>query len=69
MELSGKVKWFDSKKGYGFVETKDQGGDVFVHFSDIAGEGHQVLEPGDKVSFEVGETPYGRRALRGRKAE
>ena len=51
--MTGKVKWFDSKKGYGFI-TDDQGqGDIFVHFSGINGNGYKSLEEGQKVSFEV----------------
>ncbi len=69
MELSGKVKWFDSKKGYGFIEPDDKSDDLFVHFSDIVDEGNRVLDPGEKVKFEVGETPYGRRALKVHKVE
>ncbi len=48
----GKVKWFDSKKGFGFIE-QENGEDVFVHFSNIAGNGFRNLEDGDEVEFEV----------------
>lgn len=67
MELSGRVKWFDANKGYGFIEPDDGGSDVFVHFGDLVGEGRVVIETQDRVQFDVGETPYGRRALRVRK--
>jgi CspA family cold shock protein len=48
----GKVKWFNDKKGYGFIE-KDEGGDVFVHFSAIVSSGFKSLQEGQRVSFEV----------------
>ncbi|MBN1545997.1 MAG: cold-shock protein [Syntrophaceae bacterium] len=48
----GKVKWFNDKKGYGFIE-KDEGGDVFVHFSAIQSGGFKTLQEGQRVSFEV----------------
>ncbi len=47
----GSVKWFSEKKGYGFIE-KDEGGDVFVHFSAIEGEGFKTLLEGQRVQFE-----------------
>ena len=50
---TGKVKWFNGDKGYGFI-TDDHGqGDIFVHFSGINGNGYKSLEEGQKVSFEV----------------
>jgi CspA family cold shock protein len=67
--MNGSVKWFDAKKGYGFITAGDGGGDVFVHFGDLVPEGQRVLEPGDKVQFEVNETPKGRRALQVRRVE
>ncbi|MDI9371337.1 MAG: cold-shock protein [Synergistaceae bacterium] len=48
----GTVKWFNDSKGYGFITT-DEGKDVFVHFSAIAGEGFKSLAEGQKVSFDV----------------
>lgn len=50
--LEGTVKWFNNKKGWGFIQ-KDDGSDVFVHYSAIAGDGFKSLNEGDKVSFEV----------------
>jgi cold shock protein len=49
---TGTVKWFNSEKGYGFIES-EQGSDVFVHYSAIQSEGFKTLEEGDKVIFEV----------------
>ena len=51
-KVTGTVKWFNKQKGYGFVE-QDEGGDVFVHFSAILGEGFKNLEEGERVEFEV----------------
>ena len=65
---TGKVKWFDAKKGYGFVEMDDGGGDIFVHFSSISQEGFKTLEEGQKVTFEVGEGKKGKQALDVKKA-
>lgn len=49
---TGKVKWFNSEKGFGFIETSE-GSDVFVHFSAIQGEGFKTLEEGQEVTFEI----------------
>jgi len=48
----GKVKWFNAQKGYGFI-TSDEGEDVFVHYSAIAGSGFRSLEEGQRVEFDV----------------
>jgi CspA family cold shock protein len=48
----GTVKWFDAKKGYGFI-NRENGEDVFVHYSAINGDGYRVLKDGQKVEFEV----------------
>ena len=58
---SGTVKWFDDGKGYGFIE-RDDGEDVFVHYSSIAGEGYRSLPEGAKVEFGVEEDAKGPRA-------
>ena len=58
----GVVKWFDSTKGFGFIE-QEGGPDVFVHFSGIAGNGYKSLEEGAKVSFEVEQGPKGPSAV------
>ena len=57
-ELTGRVKWFDSKKGYGFI-VGPQGQDVFVHYSQIAGEGFKSLEDGEAVSYHIDEGAKG----------
>ncbi|MFC4183476.1 cold-shock protein [Saccharococcus thermophilus] len=64
---TGKVKWFNAEKGYGFIE-KDGGGDVFVHFTAIEGEGFKTLEEGQFVTFEVVEGNRGPQAANVRKA-
>jgi len=58
---NGTVKWFNSSKGYGFIE-RSQGGDVFVHFSSVSSEGYKTLEKGQKVEFTVGDGPKGPQA-------
>lgn len=50
--MTGKVKWFNSEKGFGFIERED-GDDVFVHFSAIQSEGFKTLEEGQEVEFEI----------------
>jgi len=59
---TGKVKWFNNTKGYGFITAED-GTDAFVHYSDITGEGFKSLEEGDTVEFEVQQGPKGAKAL------
>jgi len=65
---SGKVKWFNGQKGYGFI-TADEGEDVFVHYSAIGGSGFRTLEQGQRVSFEVTQGPKGLQAANVAKAD
>ncbi|AAU22536.1 cold shock-like protein CspB [Bacillus sp. GM2] len=65
--LEGKVKWFNSEKGFGFIEVEGQD-DVFVHFSAIQGEGFKTLEEGQSVSFEIVEGNRGPQAANVTKA-
>lgn len=58
---SGKVKWFNNAKGYGFIEQED-GKDVFVHYSAIEGSGYRSLEEGQPVEFEISQGPKGPQA-------
>lgn len=58
---SGKIKWFDNKKGFGFI-AQDSGQDVFVHHTAITGQGFKTLNEGDEVSFEVVPSEKGLKA-------
>lgn len=59
--MTGKVKWFNAEKGFGFIERED-GDDVFVHFSAIQTEGFKTLEEGEEVQFEIVEGNRGPQA-------
>ncbi|GAB4422234.1 MAG: cold shock domain-containing protein [Anaerolineales bacterium] len=59
--ITGTVKWFNGSKGYGFIE-RQEGADVFVHFSAIQSEGYKNLEEGQQVEFEVEQGPKGPQA-------
>jgi CspA family cold shock protein len=61
VRLTGKVKWFNDAKGYGFIERPD-GDDVFVHYTAIAGTGFRSLSEGQEVEFEVVDGPKGKQA-------
>jgi cold shock protein len=56
--MKGKVKWFNAEKGYGFIERED-GGDVFVHYSAIQSDGFKTLEEGEPVEFDIVEGDRG----------
>ena len=58
---TGKVKWFNAEKGYGFI-TADDGTDIFVHYSAIQGEGFKTLDEGQAVSFDVFQSDRGPQA-------
>jgi cold shock protein len=58
----GKVKWFNSKKGYGFIRQNDSEQDIFVHYSSIKSDGFKSLAEGEEVQFELAEGPKGLQA-------
>ena len=60
--VKGTVKWFNDKKGFGFL-SREEGDDVFVHHSAIQGEGFKTLKEGQEVEFEVQEGPKGPQAV------
>jgi CspA family cold shock protein len=59
---TGKVKWFNNSKGYGFIE-KEGGGDVFVHYTAIQGDGFKTLNEGQEVQFDIGQGEKGPQAM------
>ena len=61
MTVTGKVKWFNGEKGFGFIEVPG-GNDVFVHFSAIQGEGYKSLDEGQEVEFEIEDGSRGPQA-------
>ena len=64
----GRVKWFNEKKGFGFIEQEGGGPDVFVHFSALQGEGFKTLTEGQAVEFDVTQDAKGAKAQNVRKA-
>jgi len=60
--MKGQVKWFDSKKGYGFI-TGENGKEIFVHFSGIVSDGFKTLNEGQQVEFEIGSGAKGEQAV------
>jgi cold shock protein len=65
--VQGTVKWFNNSKGYGFIGRED-GPDVFVHYSAITGDGYRTLQEGDPVEFEIVQGPKGPQAAEVKKA-
>ena len=61
LKVNGQVKWFNNSKGYGFI-GRNEGADVFVHYSAIAAEGYKSLQEGDSVEFEIVEGNKGPQA-------
>jgi CspA family cold shock protein len=61
---TGKVKWFNDQKGYGFITPDDGGRDLFVHFTEIQGEGFRSLQEGQAVEFEKVEAEKGPKAAK-----
>ena len=59
---TGVVKWFDSQKGFGFIQGADGGADIFVHYSSILGDGFRSLKDGDSVEYELAESDKGPQA-------
>lgn len=65
---NGLVKWFDVKKGFGFIQSPDGGKDVFVHYSAIEGDGFRSLKDGEAVDYEVIDSERGPQACNVRRA-
>ena len=66
---SGKVKWFDNKKGFGFIVGAEGQRDIFVHYSSIAGDGFRSLKDGEPVEYDVVESEKGPQAQNVRRIE
>ncbi len=61
--VRGKVKWFNERKGFGFISCNDGSGDVFVHYSSLQQKGFKTLKEGEEVEFEVTNTEKGPKAI------
>jgi CspA family cold shock protein len=68
MRITGKVKWFNNAKGYGFIE-REGGNDVFVHFSAIQGTGYRSLNENERVEFDITNGPKGPNAANVRRVQ
>ena len=64
---TGKVKWFNDQKGFGFIQPENGGKDIFVHHSVIEGQGFRTLQDGEPVEYEVEEGPKGSKATKVRR--
>lgn len=62
-KLNGSVKWFNSDKGFGFITPENGGKDLFVHFSGILGNNYRSLNEGDRVEYNVQQSPRGPSAI------
>ncbi|MBI5640588.1 MAG: cold-shock protein [Nitrospirae bacterium] len=62
MSVEGTIKWFNEKKGFGFIQ-QDNGPDIFVHYSSIASEGFKTLAEGQRVKFDIEEGDKGPKAV------
>ena len=62
MSVEGTIKWFNEKKGYGFIQ-QDDGPDIFVHYSSISGEGFKTLAEGERVQFDIEDGDKGPKAV------
>ena len=60
--MHGTIRWFNNSKGYGFI-GRENGTDVFVHYSGIVGDGYRTLQQGDNVEFEIAQGPQGPQAV------
>lgn len=60
--MNGKIKWFNESKGFGFI-TREDGVDIFVHYTAIQGNGFKTLSEGQEVSFEIADGPKGQKAI------
>lgn len=67
--VTGSVKWFDGKKGYGFIAGKEEGKDIFVHYTNIEGNGYRSLRDGELVEFELVQSERGPQAHNVRRAQ